>query len=247
MYDISYICQHKSIAENLFQSNLFVTEFLKLQSYVQECLEISKEMDSDSNEWVSPFHFENTSLFRVSSNLVESSSKNPNSLLKVIKEIFSFLSIFLKSQNFQKDEKNSIIKFNHLKDSFTFRIPIHRFLTQNLYYLISKNDFSEKKLKEIFSNSNLNLKELLEYPLRLQVLKYHIHRRLWPRNNNQIVEQLINYTSLYPISGYNLDIFLIQILICFINYWILCQPIKRKIFQKRKKKKKKKNYYKHIH
>eukprot|EP01080_Neovahlkampfia_damariscottae_P003936 gene3936-7146_t len=217
MYDISYICSHKSIAEKLFQSNLFLVEFLKLESYLQESLEISKTMDSDSNDWVSPFHFENTSIFRVTSSLIDSTS-DLLTCLKALKEIFSFLSVFFKKQNFKREEYNtSIIKFDHLKDTFTFRIPIHRFLSLNLFSLVKNNGINEIELKKILSNSNLNLIELLEYPLRLQVLKYHIHRRLWPRNNCQIVEQLINYTSLYPISGYNLDIFLIQILTCFSN------------------------------
>jgi hypothetical protein len=210
VYDMVYIFQHKNIAEKFLNSDVFLEEYLKLNSYLQECLEISKEMDNDSSDWITPFHFENASLFRTSSLMIDSMTESTD-IEKILHLFNNYLSLFLSTQNWEENE--GIIQFNPLKDHYTFRIPIHRFFSQFLYALIKQN----KDIPTMLKSSNLNLKELLEHPLRLQVLKYHIHRRLWPRNNCQIIEQLINYTSLYPISSYNLDIFLIQIISCCVD------------------------------
>lgn len=224
LYDFKYIFTHKSTSISFLTNEKILSEFLDFVLNLQGCLEIAKSMDTDSQDWVYSYYDEvilYDAVNQMMSHLKTTSLKKED-IQMIIKTFESSLTKFFDHEDIQykQVENFKIIDFKNVQGPITFRIPLQRFLSLFLLNLLTHHNIQPK---DVLSNDEKFIGLLLEYPLRLFVLRSHIKRLFWQRNNNQIQEQFINY--FFTDNQLCLDMFLVQICSTIMNldqFYLTC-------------------------
>lgn len=119
---------------------------------------------------------------------------------------------------------NAIIRPN--PNQLTFHLPLNRFYSIFIYNALYKQNakFDKNLLQHL---NDLNLINLLAYPLQTQIGYYEIHANMWIRNGLQMKGQAMTYVQNHFSSSFNdADLFLLQvIMIKFCNYDLLLRVL----------------------
>ncbi|CAF1000100.1 unnamed protein product [Rotaria sordida] len=140
-------------------------------------------------------------------------------LICVIKQIIDSINDWMQSLNFD---------INRMDDwKLTFHLPLHRYLSVFAYNTIYQYNIDPSLFLPV--DNEKSLLNLMFYPLRTICGYYEVLSNIWLRNGQQVTIQAKTYAkSAFSSSMHDADLFLLQLLSCYIEPNIFVESLLRR-------------------
>ncbi|XP_033110450.1 E3 ubiquitin-protein ligase UBR2-like [Anneissia japonica] len=191
---------------------------LKLMQLIQGMNSVSRQTDHHIEiepEWETAFHIQ-TRLEPCITLLLDWIGSDQSLLIRAFRIVMLKLRYVITTRKEVKMENKQVsghnvlcIEYDISTQPVSIHIPITRFLA-GLYIHLGKYNLNYYK-EGLLPMGSLNPMELMEGPLRIQVLKAQCQVGLWRRNGYALLNQLYNYNSVrFQNETYDKDIIMLQ-------------------------------------
>ena len=217
--DLVNLLTHKIVAIRFLEDSTIFNLWLYIVSCFQAMnlnqRELHTHVQYDQPTYFSSFSAELEFCSSIAWSFIQhlNSESTLNLSLKCIKLIEKTLFKWLDIIGIKSTSYTNIIRPN--PNHLSFHIPLHRFYSINLYNCLFKQN---AKLENLVLFNDLQLLDLLAYPLQTQIGSYEVNANLWVLNGLQMKGQFMTYVQNHFSSSFNdPDLFLLQLISCKFN------------------------------